>query len=80
MALLYQVDKCEFREMVQALYSRYQLPHKDYLSRVASPQLYAEVHTGVKKLTEDSFFLSINSWFAVFQNHAISELYRQSIT
>ena len=58
---LYQVDKCGFREMVQVLYWCYQLhvPHKDYFSRVATPQLYAEVRTGVKKnLMEDtcSFF------------------------
>ena len=57
MASLYQVDKRGFRETVQALYSRYQLPCKDYFSGVTTPQLYAEVHTGVgKKLTVDSFF------------------------
>ena len=47
------------------------------ISGVTTPQLYAEVHTGVKKkLTEDSFFLNINSWSVVFQNNqAIPELY-----
>ena len=34
---MYTVDK---PAMIQALNSRYQLPHKDYFSRVAIPSLY----------------------------------------
>ena len=34
---IYTVEKDGFREMVNALNSRYQLPHKDYFSRIAIP-------------------------------------------
>ena len=39
---IYIVDKKGFREMVETLNPRYQLPHKDYFSRVAIPSLYEE--------------------------------------
>ena len=37
---VYTVDKPGFREMVEALNLRYQLPHKDYFSRIAIPSMY----------------------------------------
>ena len=37
---VYSVDKPGFRAMMQALNPRYQLPHKDYFSRVAIPSMY----------------------------------------
>ena len=37
---VYTVDKPGFRAMMQALNPRYQLPHKDYFSRVAIPSMY----------------------------------------
>ena len=43
MVPLYQVDNSRFREMIQAINPRYQLPHKDYFSRVAIPSPYDEV-------------------------------------
>ena len=37
---IYTVEKDGFRAMVNALNQRYQLPHKDYFSRTAIPELY----------------------------------------
>ena len=37
---IYTVEKDGFRTMVEALNPRYQLPHKDYFSRTAIPELY----------------------------------------
>ena len=53
---LYQVDKSGFREMIQAINPRYQLPHKDYFNRVAIPSLYDEISTDVKKAMADNTF------------------------
>ena len=39
---VYTVDKEGFRDLVRAMNPRYQLPHKDYFSRVAVPSLYKE--------------------------------------
>ena len=37
---IYTVEKDGFRVMVEALNPRYQLPHKDFFSRTAIPELY----------------------------------------
>ena len=37
---IYTVEKDGFRAMVEALNPRYQLPHKDFFSRTAIPELY----------------------------------------
>jgi len=37
---LYIVEKDGFRALVEALNPRYSLPHKDYFSRTAIPELY----------------------------------------
>ena len=37
---LYIVEKDGFRALVEALNPQYSLPHKDYFSRTAIPELY----------------------------------------
>ena len=39
---IHTVDKAGFRELVAVLNPRYDLPHKDYFSRIAIPSLYEE--------------------------------------
>ena len=43
MVPLYQVDKDGFQEMRKVINPPYQLPHKDYFSRVTIPHLYNDV-------------------------------------
>ena len=54
------VDKEGFRDMVRALNPRYQLPHKDYFSRVAVPSLYEETRQqlAVRMKKEANYFSS----------------------
>ena len=56
---VYTVDKEGFRDMVRALNPRYQLPHKDYFSRVAVPSLYEETRQqlAVRMKREANYFL-----------------------
>lgn len=55
---VYTVDKEGFRDMVHALNPRYQLPHKDYFSRIAIPSLYEETRQqlAVKMKKEANYF------------------------
>ena len=39
---IHTVDKAGFRELVAVLNPRYELPYKDYFSRIAIPSLYEE--------------------------------------
>ena len=50
---VFTVDKAGFRDMVQVLNPRFDLPHKDYFSRIAIPSLYEETRQRLQKeLTE----------------------------
>ena len=56
---IYIVDKKGFREMVEATNPRYQLPHKDYFSRVAIPSLYEETREQLcKEMREECIHFS----------------------
>ena len=62
---IYTVEKEGFRAMVESLNPRYQLPHKDYFSRIAIPELYErtreQIAAKVKK--ESSYFsATTNLW------------------
>ena len=55
---VYTVDKEGFRDMVHVLNPRYQLPHKDYFSRIAIPSLYEETREqlAVRMKKEANYF------------------------
>uniref|UniRef100_A0A1X7VK75 DUF659 domain-containing protein n=1 Tax=Amphimedon queenslandica TaxID=400682 RepID=A0A1X7VK75_AMPQE len=68
MVPLYQVDKSGFREMIQVINPHYQLPHKDYFSRVAIPSLYDEASASIKSnMTNHNFYYSATTelWSSV---------------
>ncbi len=49
MVPIYTVNKASFRSMVETLNPRYDLPHKDYFSRIAIPCLYEETRQSLEK-------------------------------
>ena len=55
---IYTVEKDGFRAMVEALNPRYQLPHRDYFSRTAIPELYEKTREqiAVKVKQESQYF------------------------
>ena len=62
---IYTVEKGGFRAMVEALNSRYQLPHKDYFSRTAIPELYEKTQEQIAtKVKQESQYFSAtaNLW------------------
>ena len=50
---VYTVDKAGFRDMITAIEPRYQLPHKDYFSRIAIPALYEDTRQNVLPTLKD---------------------------
>lgn len=56
---IYTVEKDGFRAMVEALNPRYQLPHKDYFSRTAIPELYERTREQIAaKVKKESQYFS----------------------
>lgn len=56
---VYTVDKTGFRAMIQALNPRYQLPHKDYFSRVAIPSMYENTREQISlKMKKEAHYFS----------------------
>ena len=46
-APVYTVDKAGFKDMITSIEPQYQLPHKDYFSRIAIPALYEDTRQNV---------------------------------
>ena len=62
---IYTVEKHGFCTMVEALNPRNQLPHKDFFSRTAIPELYERTHkqVAVKAKKESQYYLATtNLW------------------
>ena len=58
-APIYTVEKEGFREMVDSLNPRHQLPHKDYFSRIAIPELYERTREQIAaKVKKESCYFS----------------------
>jgi len=56
---IYTVEKNGFRAMIGALNPRYRLPHKDYFSRIAIPELYEKTRKQLLvKIQEEAHFFS----------------------
>ena len=56
---VYTVDKPGFRAIMQALNPRYQLPHKDYFSRVAIPSMYENTREQISlKIKKEAHYFS----------------------
>ena len=71
--LIYTVDKTGFRDMISAIEPRYQLPHKDYFSRVAIVALYEDTrHSLLSRLKNEATYFSgtVDLW-----SSCTSELY-----
>ena len=52
---VYAVNKPGFRQMVQALNPRYDLPHREHFSRIALPSLYEETRQSLFKQLKDEY-------------------------
>lgn len=49
MVPIFTVDRCEFREMLQAFDSRFQCPHRNVFSNTVIPNLYTTLRDQVGK-------------------------------